>query len=29
MQLWLWTLDHLQDATDADGAKLYHGRARA
>ncbi len=25
MQLWLWTLDHLQKATDADGAKLYHG----
>jgi alkylation response protein AidB-like acyl-CoA dehydrogenase len=25
MQLWLWTLEHLQTATDADGAKLYHG----
>ena len=25
MQLWLWTLNHLQQATDADGAKLYHG----
>lgn len=25
MQLWLWTLTHLQKATDADGAKLYHG----
>jgi hypothetical protein len=25
MQLWLWTLHHLQRATDADGAKLYHG----
>jgi alkylation response protein AidB-like acyl-CoA dehydrogenase len=24
MQLWLWTLEHLQSATDADGAKLYH-----
>ena len=24
MQLWLWTLNHLQTATDADGAKLYH-----
>ena len=24
MQLWLWTLTHLQDARDADGAKLYH-----
>ena len=23
MQLWLWTLNHLQKATDADGAKLY------
>jgi len=25
MQLWLWTLQHLQTATDADGGKLYHG----
>ncbi len=25
MQMWLWTLNHLQKATDADGAKLYHG----
>jgi alkylation response protein AidB-like acyl-CoA dehydrogenase len=25
MQLWLWTLTHTQQATDADGAKLYHG----
>jgi hypothetical protein len=25
MQIWLWTLNHLQQATDADGAKLYHG----
>ena len=24
MQLWLWTLEHLQGATDADGGKLYH-----
>jgi len=24
MQLWLWTLNHLQSATDADGGKLYH-----
>jgi alkylation response protein AidB-like acyl-CoA dehydrogenase len=25
MQLWLWTLHHLQGATDADGGKLYQG----
>ncbi len=24
MQLWLWALKHVQSATDADGAKLYH-----
>jgi len=24
MQLWLWTLKHVQSATDADGARLYH-----
>ncbi len=24
MKLWLWTLQHAQTATDADGAKLYH-----
>ncbi|HOX57633.1 MAG TPA: acyl-CoA dehydrogenase family protein [Candidatus Paceibacterota bacterium] len=24
MKLWLWTLNHLQAAADADGAKLYH-----
>jgi len=24
MQLWLWTLNHLRTATDAEGAKLYH-----
>src|SRR5512133_3055277 len=24
MKLWLWTLQHMQQATDADGAKLYH-----
>jgi alkylation response protein AidB-like acyl-CoA dehydrogenase len=25
MQMWLWTLHHLQKATDADGGKLYLG----
>jgi hypothetical protein len=24
MQLWLWTLNYVQKATDAEGAKLYH-----
>lgn len=24
MELWLWTLTRLQEATDADGGKLYH-----
>jgi hypothetical protein len=24
MKLWRWTLNHVQQATDADGAKLYH-----
>ena len=24
MQLWLWSLNHVQTATDADGSKLYH-----
>jgi len=24
MQLWLWTLQHVMEAKDADGAKLYH-----
>jgi alkylation response protein AidB-like acyl-CoA dehydrogenase len=24
MQLWLWTLQHVQATTDADGGKLYH-----
>jgi alkylation response protein AidB-like acyl-CoA dehydrogenase len=24
MKLWLWTLEHIQTATDADGSKLYH-----
>ncbi|HWB96918.1 MAG TPA: acyl-CoA dehydrogenase family protein, partial [Bryobacteraceae bacterium] len=24
MQMWLWTLEHLQHATDANGGKLYH-----
>jgi len=26
MNLWLWTLDHLQTATDPEGNKLYHGQ---
>ncbi|MGA9585351.1 MAG: acyl-CoA dehydrogenase family protein, partial [Terracidiphilus sp.] len=26
MQMWLWTLEHLQKATDAEGNKLYHGQ---
>ncbi len=26
MQMWLWTLNYLQMATDADGNKLYHGQ---
>jgi alkylation response protein AidB-like acyl-CoA dehydrogenase len=25
MQVWLWTLNHLQEAKDADGKDLYHG----
>ena len=25
MQLWVWTLEHLQKATDAHGKELYHG----
>jgi alkylation response protein AidB-like acyl-CoA dehydrogenase len=25
MQMWLWSLNHLQKATDADGGKLYQG----
>src|SRR6266545_7265533 len=25
MQMWLWTLNHLQNARDAEGAKLYQG----
>jgi len=25
MELWLWTLQHLQGAADAEGGKLYHG----
>ncbi|HOJ32392.1 MAG TPA: acyl-CoA dehydrogenase family protein [Candidatus Hydrogenedentes bacterium] len=24
MEMWLWTLEHLQNATDANGNKLYH-----
>jgi alkylation response protein AidB-like acyl-CoA dehydrogenase len=26
MKMWLWTLDHLQKATDPSGNKLYHGQ---
>ncbi len=26
MQMWSWTLNHLQSATDPDGNKLYHGQ---
>jgi len=26
MQMWAWTLDHLQRATDPTGGKLYHGQ---
>jgi alkylation response protein AidB-like acyl-CoA dehydrogenase len=26
MRLWAWTLNHLQNATDAEGNKLYHGQ---
>ena len=26
MQMWLWTLIHLQKATDPSGGKLYHGQ---
>jgi alkylation response protein AidB-like acyl-CoA dehydrogenase len=26
MQMWLWTLNHLQNATDPSGGKLYHGQ---
>jgi alkylation response protein AidB-like acyl-CoA dehydrogenase len=26
MQMWLWTLNHLQKSSDADGNKLYHGQ---
>jgi alkylation response protein AidB-like acyl-CoA dehydrogenase len=26
MQMWLWTLHHLQKATDHSGGKLYHGQ---
>jgi alkylation response protein AidB-like acyl-CoA dehydrogenase len=25
MEMWLWSLRHLLEATDADGGKLYHG----
>jgi hypothetical protein len=26
MQMWLWTLNHLQNATDPEGNKLYHAQ---
>ncbi len=26
MEMWLWTLEHLQKAKDADGAPLYHSK---
>jgi alkylation response protein AidB-like acyl-CoA dehydrogenase len=26
MRMWRWTLEHLQNATDAAGSKLYHGQ---
>ena len=26
MQMWQWTLTYLQNSTDADGSKLYHGQ---
>jgi len=26
MQMWLWTLNHLQKSTDPEGNKLYHGQ---
>jgi alkylation response protein AidB-like acyl-CoA dehydrogenase len=26
MRMWQWTLEHLQQATDASGSKLYHGQ---
>ena len=26
MELWLWTISYLQNATDPSGAKLYHGQ---
>lgn len=26
MQMWLWTLNHLQNSTDPSGSKLYHGQ---
>jgi alkylation response protein AidB-like acyl-CoA dehydrogenase len=26
MNLWLWSLNHLQNATDPEGGKLYHGQ---
>jgi alkylation response protein AidB-like acyl-CoA dehydrogenase len=29
MRLWLWTLNHMQVASDANGEKLYHGPRQA
>ncbi|MCX7824285.1 MAG: acyl-CoA dehydrogenase family protein, partial [Verrucomicrobiae bacterium] len=29
MQMWLWTMQHLEKATDANGAKLYHSNRQA
>ena len=29
MKLWLWTYDHLQNSTDANGNKLYHSTRQA
>jgi alkylation response protein AidB-like acyl-CoA dehydrogenase len=29
MKLWLWTLEHIQNGTDADGVKLYHKTRQA
>ncbi|MGP8245095.1 MAG: acyl-CoA dehydrogenase family protein [Bryobacteraceae bacterium] len=29
MEMWFWTLHHLQNSTDADGSKLYHSSRQA
>jgi alkylation response protein AidB-like acyl-CoA dehydrogenase len=29
MEMWYWTLQHLQSSTDADGSKLYHSSRQA